>query len=541
MMKWSKSLVWVVLQTVVMVAVVVNLLSGLRIATLNQPWLLNISAILPQGNMHDWHVTGAILLLSSALGYGLYRLFCAPKTPKSKVKSKGYHLVVIYWGYLALTLLMLTGIGMYFNINGMHQPHYYAALALLTYLPLHAGVYFVQYGLMAIKLISLPNVSVRLKTNGAVLGIIALVMLLGFNSIREVSFYELTVNNVNIDTFIDIDGELNEPIWQQMPKVTVNTFGGSNFVDGQTPITVQGVHNGIEAFFHISWLDPDKSLKHLPLVKGEKGWQVQHQGFEKFDEQQYYEDKLAVILSDNCDFAAAGTAHLGPKPIANRPANFSGKGYHYQAYASGDNRKYSGDKKPVVDLWHWKAVRTNNMILADDNFIGPPSKARAGAKRYTAGYLPDAKEGGAYVMNWQWFKPEGIIPKRFPKNIADLASFQQPNNSTDWVIPWFAYAPFDAQKDTLPVGTVMPSVMYRSNRFEGDRADVRAFAKWHNGRWTMELSRKLITQSDKDIPLKDGICMWVAAFDHSQISHTRHVKPIKLIIPTKKPLKRTVL
>jgi hypothetical protein len=125
-------------------------------------------------------------------------------------------------------------------------------------------------------------------------------------------------------------------------------------------------------------------------------------------------------------------------------------------------------------------------------------------------------------MNWKWYKPGIITPKRLPINETDLIPYQTDNEELDWVVPWFSYEKYDAKKDTFPVGTVMPSVMYRSNRFEGDRADVRARGVWKNGTWSLELARKLKTKSDFDVPLEDGVCFWVSAFDHSQIAHTRH-------------------
>jgi hypothetical protein len=70
--------------------------------------------------------------------------------------------------------------------------------------------------------------------------------------------------------------------------------------------------------------------------------------------------------------------------------------------------------------------------------------------------------------------------------------------------------------------------MYRSNRFEGDRADVRAFGVWQDGQWSLELSRKLDTGSEHDLVIADGVCLWLAAFDRAQISHTRHARPLQL-------------
>lgn len=77
------------------------------------------------------------------------------------------------------------------------------------------------------------------------------------------------------------------------------------------------------------------------------------------------------------------------------------------------------------------------------------------------------------------------------------------------------------------MGTIIPGVII-AGEFAGDRADVRCAARWASGRWALEVARRLDTGSEYDVPIKTGIFMRVAAFDHSQIRHTRHVRPIRL-------------
>ena len=74
--------------------------------------------------------------------------------------------------------------------------------------------------------------------------------------------------------------------------------------------------------------------------------------------------------------------------------------------------------------------------------------------------------------------------------------------------------------DTIPVGTVMPAVLIKEG-FAGDRADVRAGAKWQDGVWTLEVSRELATSSPTDLEFELGadLFMWVAVFDHTR-GHT---------------------
>ncbi|HLN08524.1 MAG TPA: ethylbenzene dehydrogenase-related protein, partial [Xanthobacteraceae bacterium] len=75
--------------------------------------------------------------------------------------------------------------------------------------------------------------------------------------------------------------------------------------------------------------------------------------------------------------------------------------------------------------------------------------------------------------------------------------------------------------------TIIPGVIV-FGEYSGDRADVRCAARWAGGRWVLEAVRRLDTRSPYDIPIATGTSMRVAAFDHSQIRHTRHVRPIRL-------------
>ena len=88
-----------------------------------------------------------------------------------------------------------------------------------------------------------------------------------------------------------------------------------------------------------------------------------------------------------------------------------------------------------------------------------------------------------------------------------------------------AYSPeTDAQ---IPVGTVIPGVII-AGEHSGDRSDVRCAARWAAGRWVLETTRLLDTKSKYDTAISTGTFMRVVAFDHSQIRHTRHTRPIRL-------------
>ncbi len=521
------NLSWVFMHTLLILLVVINLLTGFRIAAVHRPEVLLWSAFLPQGSLHALHFSMGVSLLTLSLVYGFYRLYGYRflKRPKRVDSQIRYHKLIILLGYTCLCLLLLSGCFLYLGIfptNFVLNSHYVAACVLLVYIPLHAGSYFVQYGIKKFSTIFIASKQ-AVKANiifivGSLILGSALFLLLAKKAPQA-----LIVHQMELSQYIKIDGYANEKIWATIKPQVIHTFGGANFNDGSTDVRVKVVQNGIDAFFNISWDDTSQSLNHLPLHKTKAGWQVLENGFYQFDEKTYYEDKFAIIISNNCDFAAAGTAHLGPKPLADKPANWHGKGYHYTS------KKNTTDQS-IVDLWQWKAVRTNNMMLMDDNFIGAPVKVRAGKRRYAAGYQTDPKLSGDYLMNWQWYKPNGIVPKRIPLEPSVMKTTGN-NLPSDKLLPfldWDDIKPYKAEYDSFAIGTTLPSVLYATNSFEGDRADVRAFARWHDGQWTLELSRKLVTGSQYDIPLQENVCLWFAAFDHSQTAHTRHVRPLQL-------------
>jgi hypothetical protein len=228
---------------------------------------------------------------------------------------------------------------------------------------------------------------------------------------------------------------------------------------------------------------------------------------------------------------------LGPRPARNRPSSLNERGLHYT-----DGH--------LIDMWQWKASRGGLLGYMDDQYIGPLRDANAdeAAKRarYQGGYFNDAGPV-LYQYNFPFEGPGGykgpVRPKVLPRNIAattaalgtfDLAN---PDQSFDADARWWMteaeVVPYSQEvDDAIPVGTVMPAVLIKEG-FAGDRAHVRAGAKWQDGFWTLEVSRELATSSPTDLEFELGadLFVWVAVFDHTQTRHTRHTRPVRLHVP----------
>src|SRR3546814_1974358 len=84
---------------------------------------------------------------------------------------------------------------------------------------------------------------------------------------------------------------------------------------GSTPVRVRGLHDGEFAYLLFEWPDATRSQKHLPLQKTESCWRVLQSDYARQDENVFYEDKFAVMLSRDSHLAALHSSHLGAQPL----------------------------------------------------------------------------------------------------------------------------------------------------------------------------------------------------------------------------------
>jgi cytochrome b subunit of formate dehydrogenase len=359
------------------------------------------------------------------------------------------------------------------------------------------------------------------------------------------AFFLVTIDRHAVDTLdvrrIDaaeapvLDGDTSDPIWRAAPPLYVTTGHGGNFDGaGQTTVEIRAVHDGKQVYFLFTWDDPTRSLKQLPLIKKADGWHLLHDGYEVGDEHAYNEDKFAVLLTTT-DVVLAGdrTFHAGSQPVAGGPRTLSGHGLHYTM-----------DESTYADVWEWKATSTGPWGWMDDDHFGPPVQPteaeRRGLMPYRGGFVADPGTAN-YADNFPPRPPSGydqpLKPRRLPKNVEatlaamrliDLDPAYGEGEDARWFLTDVESTPYSAEIDArIPVGTIIPGVIV-SGTFAGDRADVHCAARWAAGRWALEVTRRLDTGSKYDVPIRTGTFMRVAAFDHAQIRHTRHVRPIRL-------------
>jgi hypothetical protein len=530
----------VVIHWMVALLFVLSVITGFRVAAdaEDASWSRILAAIALQGEVVSWHAWSAWALVAATAGYAVF-LVVAKLVPRVSIDASRLRAlssrdrrtrwqaanVLIYWiAFAALAAAIGSGTLLYLPVDWIPHPavaavHRVAAWSLLAYVVLHAGAQWWSGGLQGLLKIVRPRLAYGFA---AVLAIAAASAAgIGAYVVDGAAVRPLVIARTQATP--RLDGDANDQVWRSAAAVTILTSGGANLPGGEAPVTVRAVHDGTNAYFLFEWPDTTRSQKHLPLQKTENGWKVLEHDYARQDEDHYYEDKFGVMLARGSRRAGPATSHLGPQPIDGKPGPAGGRGLHYTTDGS------------IVDVWHWKSVRTGPMGQIDDNYFGPPLDPPKDPKaRYTGGYTQDPKTGGNFIQNWKTLGDGTVVPLFLPRDPETLRRLGDVNldptvgDAGEWWLPKdlaVAYAPvLDA---ALPVGTILPSVVIEAP-FEGDRGDVRAHAKWSRGWWRLEVARKLDTGSKYDVPIADGTYLWVAVFDHTQTRHSRHLHPLRV-------------
>jgi len=325
-----------------------------------------------------------------------------------------------------------------------------------------------------------------------------------------------------------IDGDVSDPAWSKAHPVSVTTTQGGDFGGThQSRVEIRALHDGEFAYFVFSWDDPTRSLKHQPLVKTGEGWRVASTRADMSDEDTYYEDKFAVLLSPSAFPLIGAAIHLARQPLEGRPGSSTGRGLHYTPDGS------------ILDVWQWRASHAGLDGHIDNCHFGGPEPISIGASptSYSGGFALDP--GSArYEQNITQIGPSaGLRPRRLPTDLHAMrramgrvsdATDESESENARWWMSVAESIPFTAEGDAaIPIGTVIPGVILLESENK-DANEVIGFARWAAGRWTLEIVRRLKTYSSYDVELKTGVMMWVAPFDHSEKRHARHLRPFVL-------------
>jgi hypothetical protein len=330
-----------------------------------------------------------------------------------------------------------------------------------------------------------------------------------------------------------LDGDLSDPVWARTAPVAVRTTQGGDFgATHESRIELRAVHDGEFAYFALVWDDPTRSLKHHPLVKRDGTWRIAASRPDLGDETRYNEDKLAILLTPPGLPLIGSAIHLARLPLADRPPGVTGRGLHYTEDGS------------IADVWQWRAAHAGPYGHIDNCHFGGPaspgSRSSPPQSHYRGGFSVDPGRVPHMPNLTEVVKGKTtalVRPVRLPRDYKALAQAmgrlsddpgESESDGSRWWMTMAESAPYSTELDrTIPDGTVIPGVLML-DAVETTHASIRGAARWAAGRWTLEIVRRLHTGSPHDVPIGSSALMWLAAFDHADKRHTRHIRPLRL-------------
>lgn len=176
-----------------------------------------------------------------------------------------------------------------------------------------------------------------------------------------------------------------------------------------------------------------------------------------------------------------------------------------------DQAGYHATDGDTVDVWRWYAIRSNPVARIEDGWWA--SRDSSNQSMHV-----DNRAGGGYTsnLNAEWMQPY-LVP------------------SYAGGLPWIhVESPFVSayfhETDLFKVGHNVPAVIVAPS--QGDVTDVEARAKWAGGFWTVEMRRRISTNSPFDVSMthRDTAYLSVAMFNNAEKHHAIVFRPIKLIV-----------
>ena len=299
-----------------------------------------------------------------------------------------------------------------------------------------------------------------------------------------------------------------------------NDLSRNIFIPGELtmPLQVKAAYNGRDMFFRYRWPAKQASIYH-DMLKFEGGKWVRYGASVAGPQPQgIYEDRVTMLVDDGSvpEFAKYGgyiavgdrmrffTNEAKPDELKAHPYLGQKKkqtevGKHLPA-----TRRNIADWKSVVpedelaalrkggyflDLWHWRAHRSNPIDASDDQFVFEARYGDADKGPFTTNWdaktsrpqfmLDPEKNGGRAALKW-----DDLIQRKL--GFDDVYFISEANS-----------VPFDAAR-VWQEGDTIPRRFLRAGA--GSRNDIRVAgkARWKDGYWDVALVRAMDTGNPAD-------------------------------------------
>lgn len=263
-----------------------------------------------------------------------------------------------------------------------------------------------------------------------------------------------------------IDGKDGDAAWGEASEVSLSLpvqKGG-----GPSKATVKAAYDENNIYLLVKWQDPtgteNISKSRLSYSAGDSSWKKSKEN----------EDRVFFLFNINATDFDAGCAvycHVG-NPAWDR---------------THDSRMGTNHPGESIDVWHWKATRTNPMGHADDKHWVDLTSANEivyEGENVLKTRLADSGSG------FDSGNSKDGLPKYMHKN--------DPGASVDFLFEADAVA-FNP-KANWSDGDTIPGYIAKAGT--GSEADVIAKSSYSGGTWLVEFQRSLITNNPDDVQFR---------------------------------------
>lgn len=278
------------------------------------------------------------------------------------------------------------------------------------------------------------------------------------------------------------------------------------------PLQVQAAYNDTTMFFRYRWPSAQPGIFHDVLRYQDGDWIREGRAVPGSQPDGLHEDRVAMMLDDGSvpEFGRyggyitigdglAGLTDEAPEEVTKYLPQTRNTLGQWDDMAGNTTLAAQRDAGYFLDLWHWRAGRSNPIGFADDQFVGNARSGDDGRSSYGTNW-DDALSrpafmfaGGHDTLLWD-----------------DIVAGRVTQDDTYSLTPAVAL-PFDPDAGWQD-GDVVPRRTLRVP--EGSRADigVSGEGRWNDGFWDVTLSRALDTGAPADDKILQDQGVYQVAF-----------------------------
>jgi PAS domain S-box-containing protein len=285
--------------------------------------------------------------------------------------------------------------------------------------------------------------------------------------IPEIGAQETILTAKQTSEIIELDGHPIEAEWEEANELKMTIQDGSI---GKIELTLKALYDLEYIYMLASWPDETKSDEYDLWTYSNNNWTASGN-----------EDRIAFAW--NIDDSIAGFNIAGCAMLCH-----------------GD-RMHTNAPGERADIWEWRAANSDPQGFADDRWMDNTVIGLYTHSAKEAAIHPDGSsaifngEEDIYIRN---INAEGTGPRYFeprPEDGQDKRFMLQSELGKREIIEI-------TDNNIFSPGDTVPGYIIQQPR--QNRNDIEAKGRWNNGKWEVELRRKLITDFDSDIQFDIG-------------------------------------